>query len=88
VKYEKSFDSEMELYNKFLAGDTDVSNKFVACGKVKAEDLDETPEGRALKSFCALPDEVKFSSVKFQFLLTADDQSFTVGYFDQGPWLR
>jgi hypothetical protein len=36
--------------------------------------------------YCELPDEQKFSRVKFQFLFTADGQSFIVGYFDPEPW--
>jgi hypothetical protein len=32
------------------------------------------------------PDEVVYSTVKFQFLFTADGQSFSVGYFDPAPW--
>jgi hypothetical protein len=32
------------------------------------------------------PDEVAYSTVTFQFLFTADEQSFRLGYFDPKPW--
>ena len=33
-----------------------------------------------------VPDEIKWSTVAFQFLFTADEQSFKLGYFDPAPW--
>jgi hypothetical protein len=34
----------------------------------------------------ARPDEVAYSTVIFQFLFTADERSFRLGYFDPSPW--
>jgi hypothetical protein len=42
---------------------------------------------REPKPSCGIPpDEVKYSTVTFQFLFAAGDESFTVSYFDPRPW--